>query len=162
MRPAKPQISLRIRAVWSEPLLVAWIFFEYWPTNWTSFGVSKLKRMHHRLVWVYSCQNATLLEITCRGSFIMTKGCSYNVDCVYGISCNWARTCDIPSYIDIVLITSACRSNYWPYCTFEWNSNVLHQMYHNAQSAHACWCNKAVIVWLCVWTGDKPLAKARG
>ena len=28
MRPAKPQISLRIRAVWSEPLLVAWIFYE--------------------------------------------------------------------------------------------------------------------------------------
>ena len=25
-RPAKPQISLRIRAVWSEPLQVAWIF----------------------------------------------------------------------------------------------------------------------------------------
>ena len=28
VRPAKPQISLRIGAVWSEPLLVAWIFYE--------------------------------------------------------------------------------------------------------------------------------------
>ena len=28
VRPAKPQISLRIRAVRSEPLLVAWIFYE--------------------------------------------------------------------------------------------------------------------------------------
>ena len=28
VQPAKPQISLRIRAVWSEPLLVAWIFYE--------------------------------------------------------------------------------------------------------------------------------------
>ena len=27
VRPAKPQISLRIRAVWSKPLLVAWIFY---------------------------------------------------------------------------------------------------------------------------------------
>ena len=35
--------------------------------------------------------------------------------------------------------------------------NVLHQISHNAQSAHACWCNKAVIVWLCVCTGDNPL-----
>ena len=26
VRPSKPQISLRIRAVWSEPLLVAWLF----------------------------------------------------------------------------------------------------------------------------------------
>ena len=26
--PAKPQISLRTRAVWSEPLLVTWIFYD--------------------------------------------------------------------------------------------------------------------------------------
>ena len=32
------------------------------------FGVSKLKRGLHRLVWVYTCQNATLLETTCHGS----------------------------------------------------------------------------------------------
>ena len=43
VRPAQPQISLRIRAVWSESLLFAWIFFECWATDWTSFGVSKLK-----------------------------------------------------------------------------------------------------------------------
>ena len=29
VRRAEPQISLRIRAVWSEPLLVVGIFFEY-------------------------------------------------------------------------------------------------------------------------------------
>ena len=28
VRLAKPQLSLRIRAVWSEPLLVAWVFFD--------------------------------------------------------------------------------------------------------------------------------------
>ena len=28
VRPAKPQISLRIRAVWSEPLLVTWVFYD--------------------------------------------------------------------------------------------------------------------------------------
>ena len=32
---------------------------------------------------------------------------------------------------------------------------------HNVQSEHVCWCNKKVIVWLCVCTGDNPLAKAR-
>ena len=36
------------------------------------------------------------------------------------------------------------------YCTFEWYSNLLHQISHNAQSADLCWCKKAVIVWLCV------------
>ena len=70
VRPAKAQTSLRIRAVWSEPLLVACIFYECKSTDWTSFGVSKLKRRLHRLV--YTCQNATLLEITRRGSIIIT------------------------------------------------------------------------------------------
>ena len=28
VQPAKAQTSLRIRAVWSEPLLVTWIFYE--------------------------------------------------------------------------------------------------------------------------------------
>ena len=70
MGPAKAQTSLRIRAVWSEPFLVAWIFYEYRATDRTAFGVPKLKRRLHRLVWVYSCQYTTLLEITCRGSVI--------------------------------------------------------------------------------------------
>ena len=29
VRPAMAQTSLRIRAVWSEPLLVAWIFYDF-------------------------------------------------------------------------------------------------------------------------------------
>ena len=64
VRPAKAQTSLRRRAVWSEPLLVACIFYEYQATDWPSFGVSKLKRRLHMLVRVYTCQNTTLLEIT--------------------------------------------------------------------------------------------------
>ena len=40
VRPAKPQISLRIRAVWSEHLLIAWVFYDCWATDWTQFGVS--------------------------------------------------------------------------------------------------------------------------
>ena len=31
--------------------------------------VSKLKRVQYRLVRVYTCQNAKLLEITCHGSY---------------------------------------------------------------------------------------------
>ena len=44
--------------------LVARILYECLATNWTSFGICKLKRRLHRLVWVYTRQNATL----CRGS----------------------------------------------------------------------------------------------
>ena len=72
VRPAKPQISLRTRSVWSEPWLVAWIFYDCQATDWTPFGISKPKRRLYRLIWVYTCQNATLLEIMCRGSDMVT------------------------------------------------------------------------------------------
>ena len=54
VRPAKTQISLCIHAVWSEPFLVAWIFYECNATDWTSFWVSKLKRGLRRLVWFWA------------------------------------------------------------------------------------------------------------
>ena len=39
-------------------------------SNWPNIiGVSKLKRRLLRLVWVYTCQNATLMEIRYRVSF---------------------------------------------------------------------------------------------
>ena len=60
--------SLCIRTDWSEPLLVARLFYEYSATDWPSFGVFKFKRRLHKLVWVSTCQNATLSEITCHGS----------------------------------------------------------------------------------------------
>ena len=61
VRPAKAQTSLRIWTVWSEPLLVTWILYDSKATDRTLFEVSKF-------VWVYTCQNARLLEITCSGS----------------------------------------------------------------------------------------------
>ena len=54
VRPVKTQISLPIHIVWSEPFLVAWIFYECYATDWTSFWVSKLKRRLHRIVWVWA------------------------------------------------------------------------------------------------------------
>ena len=54
-----------IRAFVSR-LYILWLLSDW--LNWTSFGVSKLKRRMHMLVWVYTCQNVTLLEITCHGS----------------------------------------------------------------------------------------------
>ena len=55
VRPAKAQTTLRICAVWSEPQLVDWISYDCQATDWTPFGVSKLNRRLHRLVWVYTC-----------------------------------------------------------------------------------------------------------
>ena len=40
-----------------------------------SFGVSKLKGRLQRLIGVYTCKNATLLEITCHGSLLRKLVC---------------------------------------------------------------------------------------
>ena len=72
VQPAK-QISLHVHTVWSEPLLGTLIFYECSATDWKSFEVSKLKRRLHRLVWIYTCQNAILLEITCHGSNVFER-----------------------------------------------------------------------------------------
>ena len=53
-QPAKPQISLRICAVWSEPLLVACIYYDCSATDRTSFGLSNLKTWLHRLEVFFS------------------------------------------------------------------------------------------------------------
>ena len=45
-------------------LNILWLL-SYWSNT---IGVSKLNRRLHRLVWVNTCQYATLLEITCHGS----------------------------------------------------------------------------------------------
>ena len=73
-RPAKPQISLRIRAVWSEPLSVAWVFF-----------IVKLLTEHNLefLSLRGGCRGwseSTLvkyLEISCRGSNVIGSNETY-------------------------------------------------------------------------------------
>ena len=50
------------------------------------FGVSKLERRLHRLVLVYTCQHATLLEITCHGSFVPGRA-AQSVACLATDAC---------------------------------------------------------------------------
>ena len=66
----------------------AWIFYDSKATDRTAFGVFKLKRRLLRLVWVYACQKATSLEITCHSSCVL---CLYwgfmvqgNTSCMLG------------------------------------------------------------------------------
>ena len=66
-------------------------------TDWTSFGVSKLKRRLHYFVWVYTCQNTTLLEITWYDSIHTPPYFMYeqrrlwqNCDCTAGLSLHYS------------------------------------------------------------------------
>ena len=58
-------------AVSSEPLQVVWIFYDCKATDLKPFIVPKLIRRLRKLVWVYTRKNVTLLEITCRGYFVV-------------------------------------------------------------------------------------------
>ena len=66
-----------IRAFASR-LNILWLLIA---TDWISFGVSKLKRRLHRIIWVYTCQNATLVEITCLGSNVDSPFCQISSCC---------------------------------------------------------------------------------
>ena len=106
VRPAKPQISLRIRAVWSEPLLVAWVFYNCEATDWTPFGVSKRKSRRHRLIWVYTCQNATLLEISGTGSNVTL---SYLFPVWFGIKIMSGGTLKSSTFQTITWLFALCK-----------------------------------------------------
>ena len=122
-RPAKAQTSLRIWAVWSEPLLVTRILYDY--TDWTSFGVSKLKRRLHRLIWVYTCQNATVLEITCRGSNIFLSG-SHTIRASKGENLSLLyvnnKDPDQPAHL-----WSSVNASLFPFCNYDW---LLHTIFY--------------------------------
>ena len=117
---AKPQISLRICAVWSEPLLVAWVFYDFQATDWTSFGVSKLKMRLQRLVRVYICQNATVLETSCHGSYSIAYCLAWRFTCTFRDRVNRGQALsfsDVRKQVKNVLVYKALsKSNFvWIY-----------------------------------------------
>ena len=69
VRPAKTQISLGIRPVWSESSLSAWRKLGPLATHWVHSKDSDQTRRMPRLIWVFAGRTATLLVLSCRGSF---------------------------------------------------------------------------------------------
>ena len=62
----QPARTLSLIRAFASRLNILWVL--RYLLNMIDFGVSKLRRRLHRLVWIYTCQDTTLLEITCRGS----------------------------------------------------------------------------------------------
>ena len=60
----QPAHMRRLIRAFISRLIILWLL-SYWPNI---IEVSKLKRKLHMLVWVYTCENTKLLEITCHGS----------------------------------------------------------------------------------------------
>ena len=72
VRLAKAHISLCIHAVWSEPYLFAWTFYRSSATHRLRTWVAKLKERLHKLIWVYTVQHGTLLEISGDDNYILS------------------------------------------------------------------------------------------
>ena len=72
VRPAKTQISLGIRPVWSEPSLSAWRNLRSLATNWAHSEDTDQTGRIPRLTWVFAGCTHTLLILSCRGSYLWT------------------------------------------------------------------------------------------
>ena len=70
VRPAKTQISLGIRPVWSEASLSTWWKLGPSATSWGHSEDSDQTGQMPRLIWVFAGRTVTLLVLSCRGSFV--------------------------------------------------------------------------------------------
>ena len=71
VRPAKTQISLGIRSVWSESSLSAWRYPGSLATHWAHSEDSDQTGRMPRLIWVFTGRTPILLVLSCRGSNLM-------------------------------------------------------------------------------------------
>ena len=72
VRPAKTQISLGIRPVWSESSLAAWRKLGSLATHWAQSEDSDQTGRMPRLIWVFAGRTVTLFVLSC---------CSYSDQC---------------------------------------------------------------------------------
>ena len=73
VRPAKTQISLSIRPVWSESSLSAWRSIRSLATHWAHSEDSDQTGRMPRLIWVFAGRTLILLVLSCRGSYVHIK-----------------------------------------------------------------------------------------
>ena len=69
VRPAKTQISLGIRPVWSEPTLSAWRTLGSLATHWAHSEDSDQTGRMPRLIWVFAGRTVILLVLLQGGSY---------------------------------------------------------------------------------------------
>ena len=91
--------------------------------------------MLHRLVWVYTCQNATLLEITCHGSFLFLRyvsapctGQMQTVQCYSGLDAYDTTHCELGVNGSSVISLRVVRVQWDPPCNFKTDINYTRVM----------------------------------
>ena len=82
VRPAKTQISLGIRPVWSESSLSAWRKLGSLATHWVHSENSDQTGRMPRLIWVFAGCTLILLVLSGRGSDHLTSARSFHISYV--------------------------------------------------------------------------------
>ena len=73
VHPAKTQINLGTRPVWSESSLSAWRNIGSLATHWAHSEDSDPTGRMRRLIWVFPVRTVTLFVLSCRGSILRSK-----------------------------------------------------------------------------------------
>ena len=114
VRPAKTQISLGIRPVWSESSLCAsWVAKDPGFLHADSEDSGQNGRMP-RLIRVFAGRTLTLLVLSCRGSSVVGSHNSGDIPSGYVVRQRMGEACVRPSVRDVhvlSLTTSTCRNH---------------------------------------------------
>ena len=102
VRPAKTQISLGIRPVWSESSLPAWGKLGSLATQWAPSEDSDQTGRMPRLIWVFAGHTFTLLVLSCRGSIDVRDRAAIHgmkkLNCLRGFeACEWQNVASAKS-----------------------------------------------------------------
>ena len=113
MGPAKTEISLGIRPVWSESTLSAWRKLGSLATHWVQVKTDRTGQIP-RLIWVFAGHTFILLVLSCHGSnsllpfhllFIYISLLSATFSCVLRL---WFKLCCCDVYNDVMRDSIAC------------------------------------------------------
>ena len=100
VRPAKTQISLGIRPVWSESSLSAWRNLGPLATHWAhSKDADQTGRMP-RLIWVFAGRTVILLVLSCCGSYD-----DFSVPCLLNMMLNILNLCEVWNYYYFYIVS---------------------------------------------------------
>ena len=104
VRPAKTQISLSIRPVWSDSSLSAWKKFGSLSTHWAHRENSDHTGRMPRLIWVFAGRTLILLVLSCRGS------CKFSLSDPKYLDRQVCRDHDDPAWgSSLIGVYSVCR-----------------------------------------------------
>ena len=115
--PAKTQISLGIRPVWSESLLSIWRILGSLAT------IERTAKTLPRLIWVFAGHTLILLVLSCRGSFlyvIQTNSVDHEQTLCYQSWKNLKNVTKSPNVSNAMvnLIINTCKIlNFYSFCS---------------------------------------------